>query len=63
MIDYRPILISSLVLNAIIIKYLIAYNGSDNFFKFITIIIDIIVIAVAVFDVIHNPFNKKRRGA
>jgi len=62
MIDYRPILISSLVLNAIMVKYLIAYNGSDNFFKFITIIIDIIVIAVAVFDVVHNPFNKKRRG-
>ena len=61
MIDYRPILISSLVLNAIMVKYLIAYNGSDNFFKFITIIIDIIVIAVAVFDVVHNPFNKKRR--
>ena len=62
MIDYRPILISSLVLNAIMVKYLIAYNGSDNFFKFITIIIDIVVIAVAVFDVVHNPFNKKRRG-
>ena len=61
MIDYRPILISSLVLNAIMVKYLIAYNGSDNFFKFITIIIDIIVIAVTVFDVVHNPFNKKRR--
>ncbi|MBR2248496.1 MAG: hypothetical protein IJ880_16020 [Bacilli bacterium] len=61
MIDYRPMIISSLVLNAIVIKDLIAYSGSDNFFKYTTIIIDIVVIAVAVFDLVHNPFNKKKR--
>ena len=61
MIDYRPIIVSSLVLNAIVINNLIAYSGSDNFFKFVTIIIDLFVIAVVIFDLVYNLFNKNKR--
>lgn len=59
MIDYRPMIISSLVLNAMIIKDLTAYSGSDNFFKFATIIIDIAVIAIAIFDVVHELYSRR----
>ena len=59
MIDYRPMIISSLVLNTMIIKDLTAYSGSDIFFKFATIIIDIVVIAIAIFDVAHGLYSRR----
>ena len=62
MIDYRPVIISLLVLNVLVINDLVAYSGSANFFKFSTIIIDLFIIALAIFDLTHNRFNKKRRG-
>ena len=59
MIDYRPMIISSLVLNVIVMYDLVAYSGSDNFFKFVTIMIDILVIMIAVFDIFHG-LSKRR---
>ena len=60
MIDYRPVIISLLVLNVLVINDLVAYSGSANFFKFSTIIIDLFIIALAIFDLVRGISKKDK---
>lgn len=60
MIDYRPIIISLLVLNVLVINDLVAYSGSANFFKFSTIVIDLFIIALAIFDLVRGISKKDK---
>ena len=59
MIEYRYIMISSLILNTLVIKDLVAYNFSDNFFKYITIGINILIILIVLYDILILSRGKR----